>query len=81
MAKQKRIRWKQLGQMVVDGVAGERVPGDEDLMDAIEARNLAVCGTVEILGDPDSVPETSVIMPEHHSFEDELWDKDKDSES
>ena len=87
MAKQKIIRWRQNGNMVIEGVPALRHPGDEDLMNINEARNLEACGILEIIGDPDSVPEASVIMPEQRrmdpddrdDFLDRTWQKGQDT--
>jgi hypothetical protein len=53
--RQVLVRWRMHGGWIVDGLAYPREPGDEDMMAATEARDLARVGYVTIL---DESPES-----------------------
>lgn len=49
------VRWKIRGAVMTPFGATPRVTGDQDTMDPRKAADLARCGFVEVLGEPESV--------------------------
>jgi hypothetical protein len=55
------VKWKMKTVAVIGGQARPREAGDEDLLDKIEAKRLAISGICEIIGTPEAVMNSRKI--------------------
>jgi hypothetical protein len=77
---EQKVRWKQKGALVIDGLTETRHPGDEDYFPQKVARAMSVTGLVEILKDDEPRRITNVLEEfmvneaDVEILEDDEWD-------